>query len=167
MGGLVMKFLRLAFVFCVTLVVFPLSAFGQSANDITVDGFRDLKWGMSIEDAKKIYPDLTVDQTSTYYRNNEDKTIGDVPVDLLIYDFKKNRFNKVHARIISACKDTSKCLAMFRTLKDSLEAKYGRATMVLGDSLDLEWLVGATKITLSGSAGLTSLLLDIENIQSS
>jgi len=163
-----MKFLRLAFVFCVTLVVLPLSAFGQSPKDIKADGFRNLEWGMSTEDATKIYPDLEVEEKGfRYSRQNEDKQIGDVPVDLIFYEFNNNRFSAVRASIITGCKDAIECGAMFDTLKDSIEAKYGKATVALGDRLELQWLVGATKITLSGSAGLTSLLLDIENIQSS
>jgi len=130
-----------------------------SGETAKIEGFRDLKWGTTLEEAIKIYPDLTFNpKAEEYFRENEDKKIGDVEVDRIEYSFKDNKFFRVIARISGTKREEYKrVLSGFMTLKNNIEAKYGmgvhkeerRRLPGIVKHEKLEWIVGDSKINLS------------------
>lgn len=99
------------------------------------EGFRSLKWGMNISDAKKIYPDLLfVEQLPLkkpdyfyYRRNNEDKSISGIDWDRVQYVFTKDKqFCAAHAESRYELEDKDKSIELFNEMFDKISAKYGK-----------------------------------------
>jgi len=71
------------------------------------DGFRELRWGASIEQSSKIYPDLSFDRYvvsdpreepwKVYVRTVEHGEIENVTFDSIEYWFKEDHFHRVRA----------------------------------------------------------------------
>ena len=84
------------------LIVTSYSSYGFSEQVKSVEGFRKLKWGTSINAAQKSYPELkeaydTAGQVKVYVREKEDYTFGDTKLDHVYYYFYENRFYKMKA----------------------------------------------------------------------
>ena len=71
------------------------------------DGFRELRWGTSIEQSSKIYPDLSFDRYvvsdpreepwKVYVRRMENVKIENIAFDSIEYWFKEDHFHRVRA----------------------------------------------------------------------
>lgn len=129
---------KLSILSVIFLLSLPLSGVSQN---IKVEGFRDLKWGMSVEDAQKIYPDLYMkyknsDGRSFYFRQQEDKKIGESDFDEIKYIFKDNTFYKIIAQVEGPYLGLSKENFQegfkprkgLMELRKNIEAKYGPST---------------------------------------
>jgi hypothetical protein len=86
----------------IALIVASYSSYGFSEQVKSVEGFRKLKWGTSINTAKKSYPDLkeaynAAGLVKVYVREKEDYTFGDTKLDYVYYHFNDNRFYKIEA----------------------------------------------------------------------
>lgn len=131
-----------------------------SSSDIT--GFRDLLWGMSVENSLEIYPDLTQikDQQTEdkcFERKLEEKQIGEVEFKRITYCFRKNNFYRVIAYTL--CKDWEK----FNQVENQLSAiirnirsKYGKPTEIHikpaipgGKDTLISWLIKDSRITVN------------------
>ena len=168
------KYVILATIFGVVYLLLPFII--SFADEQKIEGFRELKWGTSIEEAQKIYPDLIfnenrkIDQDKRFYRKMEDKKIGDVVVDDIEYVFKGDRFFMVLAKISG-----KNSLGNFEPLKSSIESKYGqpieftkeRISGLPGFERKATWILGESKITLVLFEGFLHLSLFIENIKPS
>jgi large-conductance mechanosensitive channel len=74
----------------------------QNKRSLAAEGFRKLKWGTSINTAKKSYPDLkeaynTAGLVKVYVREKEDYAFGDTKLNYVYYHFNNNRFYKIEA----------------------------------------------------------------------
>jgi hypothetical protein len=71
------------------------------------DGFRELRWGSSIEQSSKTYPDLSFDRYvvsdpreepwKVYVRRKENAEIENIAFDSIEYWFKEDHFHRVRA----------------------------------------------------------------------
>lgn len=145
-----------------------------TSQKIEIAGFRDLKWGIAIEDATKIYSDMVLDRkaydgTMVYKRKGEDKSIGGVDFDFIEYFFGTNGFSGMQAQIdvpylgdIGDIKDSVKASQGLSALKKNIEAKYGPSTNFKEEDSQSGlfkkqqkaiWLVGAGRIELTYMKG--------------
>lgn len=98
------------------------------------EGFRSIKWGTRLTNAKKIYPDLLLMTPKTsktdmeyYRRKNENKIISGVEWDSIRYLFKKNTgFYSVNAEARFEPEDKDKAIAQYNELYQKIAAKYGK-----------------------------------------
>ncbi len=110
----------------------------KSKKEITYnlsEGFRSLKWGMNISDAKKIYPDLLFfeqiplkDPEYLYYRRNyENKSISGIVWDRIKYVFSKDRqFCAADAESRYELEEKNKAIELFNEMFDKISTKYGK-----------------------------------------
>lgn len=146
-----------------------------TSQKIEIAGFRDLKWGISTEEATKIYSDMVFDRkfdrhTSVYKRKGEDKSIGGVDFDFIEYFFGTNGFSGMQAHIdipywadtMDRIKDRTRVSLGFSLLKKNIEAKYGPSTDFKEEGSQSGlfkkqqraiWLVGAGRIELTYMEG--------------
>ena len=101
----------------------------KTLNPTAWDSFRDLTWGMSLDEAKKkgvthkisenddITPANSPDTWVTYLRENEKEVIGEVKISELQYGFAEDRLGTVYFQF--DWKDSN-------DLVDIFSAKYGK-----------------------------------------
>ena len=108
---------------------------GVEGNYALSEGFRSVKWGAGLGDAKKIYPDLLfVEQIPRtepkyfYYRKkNENKKFSGLDWDSIRYVFVNNQF-LISADLVTRFEldDRDKAIAHYNELYQSIVAKYGK-----------------------------------------
>jgi hypothetical protein len=107
----------------------------EERNYNLAEGFRSLKWGAQLADAKKIYPDLLfveqiprTDPKYLYYRRkNENKTFSGLEWDRIMYVFTKSKdFVSADAETRFELEDKDKAIAQYNDLYQKITAKYGK-----------------------------------------
>jgi len=106
-----------------------------------IEGFGELRWGVSVEQAMGIYRDLyfgnyvledkTREPSKIFFRKQETAVIDDVAFDSIQYWFKDNRFYRIKAFIHSSIGPRSlltRSEEAFDQLHESLTRKYGAPT---------------------------------------
>ncbi len=105
------------------------------SNYALSDGFRSIKWGARLPDAKKIYPDLVfveqiprTDPKYLYYRKkNENKKFSGLEWDSIRYVFTNDKvFISADLELRLELGDRDKAIAQYNDLYQSIVAKYGR-----------------------------------------
>jgi len=135
-----------------------------------IEGFDRLTWGVSVEQAMGIYPDLyfgnyvlednTREPSKIYFRKQETAVIYDVVFDSIQYWFKDNRFCRIKAFIHSRIGPRSlltRSEEAFDQLKESLTRKYGAPTKYseryftdfISVVRDVEWARGDVLVVLT------------------
>lgn len=102
-------------------------------RDGSIEGFGKLTWGVSVEQAKKAYPDLYFggyelvnrkeEPEKIYYRSAAQEKIGGVDFETYEYRFKRDAFYKIRASLRSKIGP--------RTLVTQAEAFWGRMAKYL------------------------------------
>lgn len=124
-------------VIAVVVVIFIVMA----ANGVTATNapaFRDLSWGDPVDalgGATFLQDD---DGLMLYVRQDEEYTLGSVPIDGIIYGFFQNRL----AALVISIPDFSRARTM-------LEAKYGRPYDDNRYTKEAKWIDGDTIVILS------------------
>ena len=103
-----------------------------------VDGFRELRWGTSIEQSSKIYPDLSFDRYvvtdakeepwKVYIRRGEHGDIETVTFDSIEYWFKGDHFHRVRAVLNSRIGPrtlVTRAESSFEKINGRLRTRYG------------------------------------------
>jgi hypothetical protein len=154
-----------------------------NAQEGRIEGFRDLKWGMTIEKAKSIYLDLIISENKAvsdkcFIRKKENKKIGDIEFEKIVYFFN-DKFYKVisHIFVVNDKVRMQKVEEDFEIVKKNIESKYGSATEKKKDfirgldnvRIKVNWLVGDSKITLQKDSSdiMGAIFLTIECIKPS
>lgn len=105
------------------------------SNYALSDGFRSIKWGARLTDAKKIYPELVfveqiprTDPKYLYYRKkNENKKFSDLEWDSIRYVFTNDKvFISADLEMRLELGDRDKAIAQYNDLYQSIVAKYGK-----------------------------------------
>jgi hypothetical protein len=121
-------------------------AFGPIRNERNlsiVDGFAALKWGVSVEDAHKIYPDLREDSSKFYtqyykgkkgpdgvyvfyVRNNENLRVGGHSLEPIEYRFLQGKFVAVGMGV--SCDEDTPCNteAIYQDIVKAIRKIYGK-----------------------------------------
>jgi hypothetical protein len=134
----------------------------------TIRGFRELPFGINIDGALKIYPDLSITEDDYLYgkfyrRSNESLIIGDINFKEIKYAFENDIFVGVSATIFGSSpsmfdgvgkmsKKIEETVGSYNRLKGWIESKYGSpslATSGIEGTRLAEWLVGDVKIALN------------------
>ena len=147
------------------------AVFGQE-----IKGFRELTFGMSVDAAKKVYPDLQPSVAGSwmgavgYARTGEDLNIGDVKFDNISYFFNDTGFCLMRAEIKRS--ERMGLHLEHLKLKKSIELKYGpsekedRSQMPGGAIWDSsDWVTGPVSVGvlhITGDAPESSLVLAIK-----
>jgi len=134
-----------------------------------IEGFGKLAWGISVEQALGIYPDLYFgnyvledskrEPSRIYFRKQETPVIEDVVFDSIQYWFKDNRFYRIKAVIHSGIGPRSlltRSEEAFDRLQESLTRKYGAPaiysekyfTDFISVVRDVEWTRGDVLVVL-------------------
>lgn len=99
----------LAFVALMVVFLFENVCFAEKSTrrGESIEGFRELKWGVSVEQARNIYKDLYFDQyvladhkdepSKVYFRKDENGVIDNVSFDSVEYWFRRNDFYRIRA----------------------------------------------------------------------
>jgi len=82
------------------------------------DNFRGIKWGTNIKDLSDFTLIVNSDNEKTYFRNNDKKQIGDANIDVIAYNFYKDRFYSAGI--------TYKSDSNHQKIKQTLFSIYGR-----------------------------------------
>lgn len=174
--------------YLIIFLIFIISGLSMVAdaepNQKVIDGFRNMKWDFTLDEAKAAYPDLTLKWKSSgpnvgYIRTNEELSIGETVFDDIRYSFKNNKFNKVMAimeinilgRLESDVRFPSQ---IFNDMKKLLEAKYGPATRYKEEEGEkkfgieplfrkhktAEWIIGENKVVLDLMDGSDMKILE-------
>jgi len=107
---------------------------GESSYVLS-EGFRSIKWGTRLVDAKKIYPDLLfveqiprTDPKYLYYRRkNENKKFSGLEWDRIRYVFTNDKvFAAANVEMRLELEDKDKAIAQYNDLYQSIAAKYGK-----------------------------------------
>ena len=108
--------------------------FSEKNYDLPV-GFRSLKWGMKINEAKKIYPDLVLTEMMpvkdpklfVYRKKNENKKISGLAWDAIRYNFNSNReFSSVNAETRFELPNKATAIEQYNDLYNRITEKYGK-----------------------------------------
>lgn len=133
------------------------------------DGFRELRWGTSIEQSSKIYPDLSFDKYvvsdakeepwKVYVRRGEHGDIENVPFDSIEYWFKGDHFHRVRAVLNSRIGPrtmVTRAENAFLKMNDKLRNRYGNpsdhkveyVTEIIVVVKETTWIVDQSAITI-------------------
>ncbi len=98
----------LMIVFLLDIVCFAKNITHQGES---IEGFRELEWGVPVEQARNIYKDLYFDQyalednkdepSKVYLRKDEYGVIDNVSFDSVEYWFRRNHFHRIRATLRS------------------------------------------------------------------
>jgi hypothetical protein len=145
----------------------PAQAAIRDAGDI--DGFRNLPWGTSIEQASKTYRDLDFERyevadgkeepLKVFVRKGEQREIEDVAFDSVEYRFRKNHFFQVRASLHSRVGPrtlVTKAENAFGKIAGRLRDRYGAPSGQKTDYLtefivvvkEATWIVDRSWITI-------------------
>lgn len=134
-----------------------------------IDGFRDLPWGTSIEQASKTYRDLDFERyevadgkeepLQVFVRKGEQREIENVAFDSVEYRFRKNHFYQVRASLYSRIGPRTlmtKAENAFGKIAGRLRDRYGAPSGQKTDYLtefivvvkEETWLVDHSSITV-------------------
>ncbi len=72
-------------------------AWGQ--NNTKYDGFRGLKWGTNIADVKGMVLEADAGNDKSYFRKEENLTVGDAKLEYITYYFYKGQFASVIMKV--------------------------------------------------------------------
>ena len=105
------------------------------SNYPLTEGFRSIKWGTSLDDAKKVYPDLLfveqiprADPKFLYYRRKlEIKTFSGVNWDMIRYVFTNDKkFVAANVEMRLELEDKDKAVTLYDALYQGIFGKYGK-----------------------------------------
>lgn len=159
--------MRRGIVFIIVILIALIYAPVFLAEAAEVEGFRDLKWGMTVDQAKNVYknfiivekPEYKTDVGETVYnRENENYIINNVKMDHITYSFKNDKFYKVAAGLNPPVKYSSNLIEDFESkksgigsvigaysdLKKAIEGKYGQPSSEekkIGQQSNAKWYV--------------------------
>jgi hypothetical protein len=169
-------------IFAIFLVSFLFFS-NLNAQERKIEGFRDLKWGMTIEKAKSIYSDLIITENKAvsdkcFIRKKENKKIGDIEFEKIVYFFNDNFYKVIsHIFVVSDEAKMQKAEEDFNIIRKNIESRYGSPTEENKDfirelrmaKIKVNWLVGDSKRTLQkdSSDTLRTVFLTIEWIKPS
>jgi hypothetical protein len=109
-----------------------------------ITGFGKLKWGISTEDALKVYPDFKCNEHKIYKwctRTNEEYKIMDIKPNEVWYNFKKNKFNSVNILIVREYPENKNTVDNSANMMNM----YDIETTYLGISLEIKSRYGNPK----------------------
>jgi hypothetical protein len=122
------------------IVLFENVCFAQknTRQGESIEGFRELRWGTSIEQSSKIYPDLSFEKYvvsegkeepgKVYVRKAEHREIENVTFDSIEYWFKGDHFYKIRAVIHSRIGPrtlVTRAEDAFQKINDRMRDRYG------------------------------------------
>jgi hypothetical protein len=125
----------LMFVFLPGIVCFAKNTAPQVER---IEGFRELKWGVSVEQGSNIYKDLYFDQyvladskdepSKVYFRKDEYGVIDNVSFDSIEYWFRRDHFHRIRATLHSRFGPrtlVTRAEASWEKMVEYLRRKYG------------------------------------------
>lgn len=152
-----------------------------------IEGFRELRWGASVEESRKIYPDLQFERYvvtdgkeepwKVYGRRAENTEIEQVTFDSIEYWFRGGRFSRIRAVLQSGIGPRTLVTPAendFYKIRQRLRNRYGEPSKNKVDYLtefivvvkEATWIVDRSVITVKyvgvGTKDVDSLTLTMQ-----